>query len=237
MYKNKYIKYKNKYLGLKNLLGGGINIPLELLLNNPAFDFLFEGYKHIDKSLITNITYERIITKITYEKYNPETNSYSLVETDERSNQLLFKISVNYSDEPLIICCEDSRFRSFKQIKTYRWIPALSTKSDNRILRNFAINGSINYYEYCLENLGQVLGHIVNNNILLLEEKILNYNECPINLTQYDLSDNIILLFPCLHTISNAAYSTGLVRECPLCRSRIDSIQSLTFDEFNHLFV
>jgi hypothetical protein len=63
MYKNKYIKYKNKYLGLKNLLGGGINIPLELL-NNPAFNSLFEGYKHIDKTLITNITYERIITKI-----------------------------------------------------------------------------------------------------------------------------------------------------------------------------
>ena len=236
MYKNKYLKYKNKYLELKNLLGGGINIPLELLLNNPAFDFLFEGYKHIDKSLITNITYERIITKITYEKYNPETNSYSLFETDERSNQLLFKISVNYSPEPIIICCEDSRLRDWAQSHTYRFIHALSTKSDNGIIWKFVKNGSMNYYQYCLEKLGQVLGHIVNNNILLLEEKILNHNECPINLTPYDSSDNVILLFPCLHSISNAAYSTGLVRECPICRSRIDSIQSLTIDEFNRLF-
>ena len=51
MYKNKYIKYKNKYLGLKNLLGGGINIPLELLLNNPSYNFLFEGYSHIKYNL------------------------------------------------------------------------------------------------------------------------------------------------------------------------------------------
>jgi hypothetical protein len=120
---------------------------------------------------------------------------------------------------------------------TYRFIPALSTKSDNRILWEFVINGAGNVYEYYLEKLGQVLGHIVNNNILLLEEKILNYNECPINLTSYDSSDNIIILYPCLHSISNSAYSTGLVRECPLCRSRIDSIQSLTIDEFNRLFV
>ena len=55
MYKYKYIKYKNKYFELKKLIGGGTNIPLGLLLDNPKFDFIFSGSSHIDKTTISNI--------------------------------------------------------------------------------------------------------------------------------------------------------------------------------------
>jgi hypothetical protein len=243
MYKIKYFKYKNKYLNLKKYLGGSFgevnheyDIPLHLLLDNPRFDsYLFTGFCHIDKTKITKITYKRIIKKISYERYNPGTRTYSIVETDERHTQFLFTITIEGLSMPIIVLCENSGKLSWDDVLSYRWIPNGSTNIDDPNLEVFIINGSRNGNSSKLSTLSSILGYLVNNNILLIKEKILNYDECPINLTKYDATDNIILLFPCLHTVSNLAYSTGLVRHCPICRSEILNTQSLTFEEFNEL--
>jgi hypothetical protein len=210
------------------------SIPLELL-NNKLFNNLFTGLTYIDKTKIITITYERKIEKIKYEKYNPETNTYHDVFTDDRTSQFIFNINVNYSSSPIIISCDDSRERDYSKLTSYRWIPAKSTENSNKIIWNFIINGSLNDYSYYLEKFGQILGYIVNNNIVLLEEKILKYNKCPINLTEYDSSSNILLLYPCLHSISSTAYETGLVNKCPICRININDTQLLTFIEFNKI--
>jgi len=243
MYRIKYLKYKNKYLNLKKYLGGSsgevsreYDMPLQLLLDNPRFNsYLFIGFSHIDKTKITKITYKRIIKKVSYERYNQDTGTYSIVETDERYNQFLFTITIEGLSEPIILLCENSGKLSWDDLLSYRWIPNGSTDIDNPNLELFIINGSRNSNSALLSTLSSILGYLVNNNILLIKEKILNYDECPINLTKYDANDNIILLFPCLHTVSNLAYSTGLVRDCPICRSEILNIQSLTFEEFGEL--
>jgi hypothetical protein len=154
-----------------------LNILLELL-NNLLFNDLFTGFTHIDKTKIVTITYERKIENIKYEKYDPETNTYHDVFTDDRNSQFIFNINVNYSSSPIIISCNDSREHDYSRIYSYRWIPAKSTENSNKILWNFIINGSLNNYSYYLESFGQILGHIVNNNIVLLEEKILTYDKC-----------------------------------------------------------
>lgn len=213
-----------------------MNIPLNLLFDNTQYsNYLFSGFSHIDKTKITKITYKRVIRTITYKKYNLDFDFYSSVETGEKYNQFEFKIYVNYSFEPIVISCVDSRERDLNSSQSYRWIPSSSTQTNNNILINFITNGSTNNYENILRYLGYILGHIVNNNILLLGDKILNYDGCPITLTKYDSSDNIILLYPCFHTVSNMAYSTGSVLNCPICRSNIKHIQILTFEEFRNL--
>ena len=212
------------------------NIPL-ILLDNPLFNDLFTRFTHIDKTKIIKITYERKINKLKYEKYDEITNEYQDIVSDNRINQFIFNIYVNYSESPIIITCDDSRNRNYLKLSTYRWIPALSTNNSNRILWKFIINGSLNSYDFYLELLGKTLAHIVNNNIVLLEDKILTYNECPINLTKYDYSDNVILLYPCLHSVSNNAHSTGNVQICPICRNDINDIQMLSFDEFNKIYI
>jgi len=210
-------------------------IPLELL-NNILFNNLFTGSIYIDKSKIVNIKYERKIENIKYEKYDPVTNTYHDVFTDDRTSQFIFNINVNYSSSPIIISCNDSRERDYSKINSYRWIPAKSTENSNKILWNFIINGSLNNNTYYLETFGQILGHIVNNNIVLLEEKILSYDKCPINLTEYDSSSNIALLYPCLHTISSNYCEIDLDNKCPVCRININDTQLLTFIEFNKIF-
>jgi hypothetical protein len=236
-YHLKYLKYKTKYLNLKKLIGGiTYTIPLELL-DNEIFNEIFNKSTHIDKSKITKITYERKIQQLTYEKYDEKTNTYQKVVSDKRINQFIFNVFVNYSETPIIIACDDSRKKNYSNIYSYRWIPALSTDTTDRILWNFIVNGSINSYSYYLERFGQLLGHLVNNNIVLLQEKILTYDECPINLTKYDELDEIVLLYPCLHTVSNNAYTTANITKCPICREEIDDTQLLSFDEFNKIYL
>jgi len=232
-YHLKYLKYKTKYLNLKELIGGAINeIPLRLL-DYTIFDEVFDSYTHINKSNITRITYERKIQQLTYEKYDEKTGTYKKIISDERINQLIFNIYFSQNVSPIIISCNDSRKRNYSDISSYIWIPATSTNKSDSILPYFINNGSANSYSYYLGRFGQLLAHLVNNNIVLLQEKILTYDECPINLTKYNELDAIVLLYPCLHTVSNNAYSTGRVTTCPICRKVIDDIQLLSFDQFN----
>jgi hypothetical protein len=208
-------------------------IPLELL-NNPKFTSrLFTG--KVDRTNIQKITYIREFKHIEYEKYNPETNTYSKVFTDERVGQFMFSIYLENVITPIKICCEDCGQRDFSNIYKYQWIPALSTSNSDRILYNLFVNCSLNDYDYYLDLFGKILAFIVNNNIVLLEEKVLTSDTCCVNLTKYDSSENIILFFPCLHTVSNSAELAGNFEICPMCKQKIVDKQTLTFEDFTKI--
>lgn len=139
---------------------------LELFLLNTDKNHLLGG---VNFYLIKNITYTVTKSPTKYDYYNLETNSYIQKYTEPES-KFIFKILVDGIEKPICIECINSRKLSKSDMGSYRYANTLEY-IDKIIeypgMSKFVKYLSKNNLSHIMEYFGYILGHIVNNNIVI----------------------------------------------------------------------
>lgn len=199
---------------------------------------------YINKESIESIEYERIYNDIQFEKYVPETNTYVTMTTagvENRSSQFKFFIKFAGIPEPIIIYCEDPRKIDSGDEFSYKWLPMQSdSTNDMKVLSIFITNMTQNSVSYILSTLVSCMAFYINKHIVDIGEKVLHENICPVMQEEYSPGNNVVLFFPCLHSVSEMGYngmkSSGHGTKCPICNQTIKSIKMITYPEFERIY-
>jgi hypothetical protein len=150
------------------------NIHEKLILKNLLLDFN-NKYKYLDDvnfNLITNITWKSINNNTPYLHYNTNNYLYEEIFTDYSEDKFEFVIEIQNCNKPIILTCINSNLLDKSELQSYKYIGSYNNIDDIVNIEN--IDKLCNLFSknklmYILEMFCFILGHLVNNNLDILE--------------------------------------------------------------------
>ena len=160
MYKK--IEKKLAYVNYNSLMSTLLNL---FLLNTDKTHLLCG----VNFSMIKNITCEVNKSKTKYEHYDVETNTYVTKYTEPES-KFVFKIDIDGIGKPIYVECLNSGKLSKSDMSSYRnsnTLEYLDEVINYSGMEKFIKYLSKNNLSHIMQYFGFILGHIVNNNIVV----------------------------------------------------------------------